>query len=301
MVQPIMNAARRYGRRNFQASSPWGQRVAQHIQQGNAATAASAVAAAVDQNPDYAAQGFAAAAAAGARSSAAADAFAQCASLRPAAASSVYARSAAMAVGAGHGDAFSQSVAEAFGISKRRRELPQFTKAIADAIAQGGSDGQYAYGQAIAKAVAGGGDSRAAVAEATATAMCAGGSQATAWASAYAIALSINNDGCLVLNEARALAVARCRGGQFSSESKTSATSTVLGFCGMLSSEGGPGGLPWGGNGGFNGGYLPGGRNSYGGGGRLERFKSDDEDDHDGDEDDEEWDGRGYGQGWGHK
>jgi hypothetical protein len=112
--------------------------------------------------------------------------------------------------------------------------MPQFTNAVADAISTGGAPTRYAYGQAIATAIAQGGDSQAAVAEATASAFCAGGSTASAWASAYAVALSQDSRGCLVLNQARAMARARCGPGVAESFSRAQSTSVVLGFCGLF-------------------------------------------------------------------
>jgi hypothetical protein len=61
----------------------------------------------------------------------------------------------------------------------------------------------------MAQAIAQGGDSKAAVAEATAQAFCEGGSTAQSWAAAYAVTLSKDSNGCLVLNEAKALAQVR--------------------------------------------------------------------------------------------
>jgi hypothetical protein len=82
--------------------------------------------------------------------------------------------------------------------------------------------------------IAQGGDSKAAVAEATATAFCEGGSTAQSWASAYAVALSKDSQGCLVLNEAKAMARAKCGAAGAESVAKSEATSLVLGFCGLF-------------------------------------------------------------------
>jgi hypothetical protein len=47
-----------------------------------------------------------------------------------------------------------------------------------------------------------------------------------------------HTQGCLVLNEARALAYARCGNGASQAWSRTEATSTVLGFCGLFGANG---------------------------------------------------------------
>jgi hypothetical protein len=133
----------------------------------------------------------------------------------------------------GQTDAFASTMADAFGAAKRGSIVPQFTRSVADAVSQGGPSTRLAVGEAMATAIAGGGDSRAAVAEATATAFCEGGSTAQSWASAFAVALSKDRNGCLVLNEAQALAQARCAGNVAETFSKAEATSLVLGFCGL--------------------------------------------------------------------
>eukprot|EP00878_Enallax_costatus_P035616 GHUV01039795.1.p1 GENE.GHUV01039795.1~~GHUV01039795.1.p1 ORF type:complete len:182 (+),score=46.00 GHUV01039795.1:156-701(+) len=129
---------------------------------------------------------------------------------------------------------FSKAMSSAFVTARRNRYVPQFTSAVADAIATGGAPTRYAYGQAMATAIADGGDGQAAVAEATATAFCQGGSTATAWAQAYAVALSQNSQGCLVLNQAKAMAESKCGSQGAEALSKAEATSTVLGFCGLM-------------------------------------------------------------------
>ena len=125
-------------------------------------------------------------------------------------------------------------MAGAFSAAKRDNIVQQFTRSVSDAVAQGGAPARLAFGEAIATAVAQGGDSQAAVAEATATAFCEGGSTAQSWASAYAVALSKDSQGCLVLNQAKALAQAKCGAGAAESISKAEATSLVLGFCGLI-------------------------------------------------------------------
>jgi hypothetical protein len=47
------------------------------------------------------------------------------------------------------------------------------------------------------------------------------------------VALNPDENGCLVLNRARALAMSSCGGGAFNSYSDADATSVVLGFCGL--------------------------------------------------------------------
>lgn len=144
------------------------------------------------------------------------------------------AKSADLAVAKGQTQAFAGTMADAFSVAKRGAYVPQFTRSVTNAIAQGGPSTKLAYGEAIATAIAQGGDSKAAVAEATATAFCEGGSTAQSWASAYAIALSKDSQGCLVLNEAKAMAQAKCGAGATQAISKAEATSLVLGFCGLL-------------------------------------------------------------------
>jgi hypothetical protein len=144
------------------------------------------------------------------------------------------AKSASLAVTRGRTDQFANNLAQSFGYAKQRSVVPQLTSAVCDSINQGGDPARLAAGTAIGKAIAGGGDSQAAVAEATATAMCQGGSTAQAWAAAYAIALSKDANGCLVLNEAKAQAQAKCGDGAADAVSNAEATSNILGFCGLL-------------------------------------------------------------------
>lgn len=117
--------------------------------------------------------------------------------------------------------------------------------------------------QAIATAVAQGGDSQAAVAEATAQAMCAGGSTASAWASAYAVALSTDARGCLVLNEAKAMARARCGPSGAESFARSQTNSLVLGFCGLMDLIPGLGGINLGGWSGGNAGSSTTGESGF--------------------------------------
>lgn len=87
---------------------------------------------------------------------------------------------------------------------------------------------------AFAQAIASGGEDSEALAAATAIAFCKGGGTATAFAKAYSEALSINQNGCLVLTKAKALAVAQCKGGVFRSYTEASVEKKVIGLCGIL-------------------------------------------------------------------
>jgi hypothetical protein len=144
----------------------------------------------------------------------------------------------AAALSQGTVNAFGTSQAKAFGRAKRKGSLNAFTRAVSQAIGQGGDSAKQAYGVAFAEAAASGGEDQEALAQATAAAFCEGGGTATAFASAYSVALSRNKQGCLVLTQARALAVAQCGGGQFTAYAEASAESQVLGLCGLLSGAG---------------------------------------------------------------
>jgi hypothetical protein len=205
-------------RGNAQAAA---QSLAQAYSSGQADAAAQAVASAATVDSD-------------AEATATAEAVAEATVSHPNVAPGLLAKSAGLAVSRGQTDKYARTMADAFAYSKRRNNIPQFTSAVADAIATGGASTRYAYGQAIATAIADGGDSQAAVAEATATALCQGGSTATAWSQAYAVALSQNSHGCLVLNQAKAMAQAKCGAQGAQALSNAEATSTVLGFCGLL-------------------------------------------------------------------
>lgn len=150
------------------------------------------------------------------------------------AAAGLLARSADLAVRNGQTDRYASTLADAFGYAQQQESVPQLTEAICDSIETGGDAAKYASGTAIAQAIAQGGDSKAAVAEATATALCTGGSTAEAWSSAYAIALSQDKNGCLVLNEAKAMAFSMCGNGAADAVAEAEASSSVLGFCGLL-------------------------------------------------------------------
>ncbi|KAF6257954.1 hypothetical protein COO60DRAFT_1521418 [Scenedesmus sp. NREL 46B-D3] len=232
------------------------QSLAQAYSSGQAEAAAQAVAAAATDAPGGAAD-----------SAAVAEAVAEATVVAPKVAPALLAKSAGYAVQNGQTGRFANTMAGAFGAARRRRSMPQFTTAVASAIATGGAPTRYAYGQAIATAIAQGGDGQAAVAEATATAICAGGSTASAWASAYAVALSQDSRGCLVLNQAKAMAKAQCGNGASKAFSDAEATSTVLGFCGLLDLLPGGIGMGWaGGNSGSNSGNAYGGLfNGWGG------------------------------------
>jgi len=201
---------------------------------GNAKANAQSLAETFNSNSEAAATAVASAATEGGSSSAVAEAVAQTTVSHPNIAPGLLATSADLAVSKGQTQAFAGTMADAFAVSKRGAYVPQFTRSVTDAISRGGPSTKLAYGEAIATAIAQGGDSKAAVAEATATAFCEGGSTAQSWASAYAIALSKDASGCLVLNEAKAMAQARCGAGASEAFSKAEATSMVLGFCGLL-------------------------------------------------------------------
>lgn len=197
------------------------QSLAQAYSSGQADAAAQAVASAATVDND-------------AEATATAEAVAEATVSHPNVAPALLAKSAGLAVSRGQTDRYARTMADAFAYSRRRKNIPQFTSAVADAIATGGAPTRYAYGQAMATAIADGGDSQAAVAEATATALCEGGSTATAWSQAYAVALSQNSQGCLVLNQAKAMAQAKCGAHGAEALAKAEATSTVLGFCGLM-------------------------------------------------------------------
>mgnify|MGYP001807464633 CR=1 FL=1 len=180
---------------------------------------------------DAAAKALAAAAAGGASAAAVGKAVAETSRVRPNAAPWLLRQSADYAVNNGHVGGFSRAISQSFAFARQQNFLPSFVPAIANAILGGGVQTRYAFGSAIATAIADGGDSRAAVAEATATAMCSGGSTAQAFAEAYAVAIEQDSQGCTVLKEAHAMAYARCGPGYAEAWSKTEATSTVLGYC----------------------------------------------------------------------
>jgi hypothetical protein len=89
------------------------------------------------------------------------------------------------------------------------------------------------YGAAFAEAIAAGGEDGEALAQATAIAFCQGGGSATAFARAFNVAISRNEQGCVVLTKARALASAQCRNGVASSFAEASVESRTLGLCGL--------------------------------------------------------------------
>lgn len=238
-----------------------------------------------DEAAQAVASGLAGDGASSSQASAMARAVAQTAVSHPNVAPGLLAKSADLAVSRGRADAYASNLANAFGYAKQSSQVPQLTSALCGAINQGGDAARVATGQAIAKAIAGGGDSRQAVAEATANALCSGdASQAQAWSSAFAVALSTNQQGCLVLNEAKAMAQARCGAdGTAEAVSNAEASSSVLGFCGLMldgvfgdgadmSFSGGSSSAGSGGSGGF--GQQPQYARGYnsGGGGRQDGF-----------------------------
>jgi hypothetical protein len=202
------------------------------IQNNNPRSAAESLANAyTGGRGDAAAQALAAAAAGGGSAVAVGRAFAETSRVRPNAAPWLLRRSADYAVNNGRVPGFSRAISQSFAWARQQNFLPSFVPAIAEAILGGGVQARYAFGSAIATAIADGGDNRAAVAEATATAMCSGGSTAQAWAEAYAVAVEQDTQGCTVLKEAYAMAYARCGPGYAESWTRTEATSTVLGYC----------------------------------------------------------------------
>jgi hypothetical protein len=145
----------------------------------------------------------------------------------------VLASAAATAQSQGGVEDFARSQAQAFTVARSTGNLQAFTTAVSQAINEGGDASNEVFGVAFAQAAAAGGDQGEALAQATALAFCEGGGSATAFASAYSVALSRNRQGCLVLTRARAIAVAQCRGGQFTAFAEASAESQVLGLCGL--------------------------------------------------------------------
>lgn len=174
-----------------------------------------------------------AAARSGAGAATLANAMASAAVANRGATAGVLARGAGYAHARGQDAQFADACSSALLASRRQGSVRSFGLAMADAVQQGGEIGRYTYGQAIAKAVSQGSDGQQAVAEATAEVFCQGGSYANAWASAFAVALYQDENGCLALSKAQALAVASCGGGAFKSYSSSDATSKVLGFCGL--------------------------------------------------------------------
>jgi hypothetical protein len=194
---------------------------------------------------EAAAKAVAAAAAGGGAAYAVGRTIAETSRVRPNAAPWLLRNSADYAVNNGHVFGFSRAIASGFGFARSNNFLPSFVTSITEALLGGGVQTRYAFGSAIATAVADGGDGRAAVAEATATAMCTGGGTAQAWAEAYAVAIEQNDQGCTVLKEAHAIAYAKCGPGYAQSWSKTEATSTILGYCAVWNDDGSLAG--WGG------------------------------------------------------
>jgi len=201
---------------------------------GNAKAAANSLAETFGSNQEAAATSLASAATDGGNSMAVAEAVAATSVAAPNVAAPLLAKSATLAVDRGQTQPFAATMANSFAVAKQQNSVPDLTRSITGAVSQGGAPATLAFGEAIATAVAQGGDSKAAVAEATATAFCEGGSTAQSWSNAFAIALSKDSAGCLVLNEAKAMAKAKCGPGVSESISKAEASSVVLGFCGLL-------------------------------------------------------------------
>eukprot|EP00878_Enallax_costatus_P001357 GHUV01001506.1.p1 GENE.GHUV01001506.1~~GHUV01001506.1.p1 ORF type:complete len:366 (+),score=111.97 GHUV01001506.1:189-1286(+) len=199
---------------------------------GQSTAAASAIATAGSRGEATAAAESLATQIGAGRTDTVAEAVAQASATDATATATVLAQTARRARNRGFTNQFARSQARAFAVARRNGRLNQYTTAVAEAIATGGSDASQAYGEAFARAAAGSADEQAALAEATAVAFCQGGRTSRAFASAYAEA--INRDprtGCLVLSRARAIAVAQCRGGVASSYAQATAESRVLGFC----------------------------------------------------------------------
>lgn len=196
---------------------------------------------------DAAAQAMASAATAAnsADTTAAAEAVAETTVNHPDVAPGLLAKSADLCVTRGQTDAYADMMTDAFKYARKNKQLPQLASAVSNALATGGTSTKYAIGQAIATAVAGDADSKQAIAEATSTVLCSGdNSKAMAWSQAFAIALSQDSNGCLILNQAKALAQAQCGNSAAQTSTQAEATSTVLGFCGLLDSI--PGGVDMG-------------------------------------------------------
>jgi hypothetical protein len=161
-----------------------------------------------------------------------AEAVAQASASNTVATATVLAQTASRSSSRGFINQFARSQARAFAAAKRRGKINSYANAVAEAIAIGGSQAGRAYGAAFARAAAGTDDEQQALAEATAVAFCQGGKKSRAFAQAYAEALNRDpRTGCLVLSRARAIAVAKCRGGVATTYAKATAESRVLGFC----------------------------------------------------------------------
>lgn len=161
-----------------------------------------------------------------------AEAVAQASASNSGATAKVLAQTARRARSRGFTDQFARSQARAFAAARRRGKINNYATTVAEAIATGGADAGRAYGAAFARAAAGSSEEQEALAEATAVVFCQGGKNSRAFAQAYAEALNRDpRTGCLVLSRARAIAVARCRGGVAKTYARATAESRVLGFC----------------------------------------------------------------------
>lgn len=161
-----------------------------------------------------------------------AEAVAQASASNTAATATVLAQTATRAQARGVLNQFARSQARAFVAARRRGKITNYADSVAKAIVVGGAEAGRAYGAAFARAAAGSDDEQQALAEATAVAFCQGGKNSRAFAQAYAEALNRDpRTGCLVLSRARAIAVAKCRGGVATTYAKATAESRVLGFC----------------------------------------------------------------------
>lgn len=88
-----------------------------------------------------------------------------------------------------------------------------------------------AVGTAMAAAVAQGGAASEGLARATATAICKGGATVRAFAEAWTVTIDKRPDGCTVLKEAHAKALAECKNGVARAAASSEVLVTLLGTC----------------------------------------------------------------------
>jgi hypothetical protein len=84
--------------------------------------------------------------------------------------------------------------------------------------------------------MANGGEQRRALVQATAFAICQGGGMATAFAQATSVAITINPNGCAVLQEATATAFATCNGNMAFAFASTQVQTVLLDRCNLSGS-----------------------------------------------------------------
>lgn len=129
------------------------QSLAQAYSSGQADAAANAIAAsATDTTPGF-------------DSAAVAETVAEATVVAPNIAPNLLGKSAATAVSKGQTKRFAQTMANAFTVAKQKSYMPQFTTALAESMSTGGAPAKYAFGQAMATAIAQGADGQAAVAQ----------------------------------------------------------------------------------------------------------------------------------------